>query len=219
MTDIILIDNYPIIRIGIRALLESHASYRVCAEASSKLDVWEYLEKRRPSLAIMDLILGREDGLNLIKEICGRQPGIKILVMSSQDESVYAERVIRAGASGFISKTDAPNYLLDAVHSVLSGDLYLTHRTSMQMLCRFLNKSLPHSIPGIHSLSDREIYVYQMIGIGLTTLEIAQSMNRSPKTIETYKGHIKRKLQLKDAEALKLSAFHWVYKSHPEYTL
>ncbi|WFB36597.1 response regulator transcription factor [Kiritimatiellota bacterium B12222] len=219
MTRFILIDNHPIIRLGVRTLLESQSNYKVCAEAFSKIEIWNALKKDCPDVAIIDIILGKEDGLQLIKEISNEWPQLKILVMSSQDEMLYAERAIKAGALGFISQTNSTRYLLKAVETILSGKIYLAHATSMHLLTRFLRKNPSSPLPRIHSLSDRELFVYQMIGVGFTTNEIAESLNLSPKTIETYKGHLKRKLQLKDAETLKLSAFNWVYKSHPTDSL
>lgn len=213
MTRFILIDDHPIIRLGVRTLLESHPGYSIYAEVNSRDDTWEYLVKDCPDMAIMDLILGKEDGLELIKEMRMRCPDIKILVMSAQNEAVYAERVIKAGADGFVFQPEATQYLLEAVETILSGHVYLSHTTSARLLRRLLREKKPAPKQDIQTLSDRELYVYHMIGIGLATKDIASNLSRSPKTIETYKENIKKKLCLINAEALKTSAYNWVHKS------
>lgn len=210
MKQIMLIDDHPIVRLGIKSLLESHPSFQVCGEAGSRKEALELLSKGCPDLAIVDLILGQDDGLEFVKEISAQCPELKILVMTMQDESVYAERVIRAGADGFITKQDATEHLLEAVETILQGEIYLSRASSLRVLGRVLRDESPQTQTSVNTLSDRELHVFQMIGTGLKTKEIADSLTLSPKTIETYRENIKRKLELKNADALKQSAVRWV---------
>ena len=211
MNRIILIDDHPIVRLGIRSLLESHSELEVCAEAGTRLEALTLLEEHQPSLAIVDLILGKEDGLEFVKELKTTQPNIRILVMTMQDETVYAERVIRAGANGFITKKDATEHLLEAVETILRGHVFLTRASTARVLGRLLKNEVPSGAESnVNRLSDRELHVFQMIGTGLQTKEIADSLGLSGKTIETYRENIKKKLDLPNADALKQAARTWV---------
>lgn len=211
MKTIILIDDHSIVRLGIKSLLESQDHLSVWGEAGSRKEALECLKDESPDLAIVDLILGKDDGLEFVKELKVSCPDLKILVMTMQDESVYAERVIRAGADGFITKQDAADNLLDAVETVLNGDIYLSRSSSARVLGRILrDETSDGSGNAASNLSDRELHVFQMIGTGLPTREIAKSLSLSPKTIETYRENIKRKLGLKNAADLRKSADLWV---------
>lgn len=210
MNRIALIDDHPIVRLGIRSLLESHPKLEVCAEAGSKKEALSLLETHEPCLAIVDLILGKDDGLEFVKELKSTQPDIKILVMTMQDESVYAERVLRAGADGFITKQDATEHLLEAVETILKNRVYLSRASSARVLGRILKNETSQNESQVNALSDRELHVFQMIGTGLRTREIAEGLGLSGKTIETYRENIKRKLDLPDADALKGAAVTWV---------
>ena len=210
MKTVILIDDHPIVRLGIRSLLETEGNISIWAEAGSRKEAFDLLKDGSPDLAMVDLLLGNDDGLNLIKELKSYCPDMKTLVMTMQDESVYAERVIRAGADGFIAKQDATEDLLEAVRTVLSGDVYLSRASSARILHRMLRESSSGAESKVGDLSDRELHVFQLIGNGLATREIAGGLGLSPKTIETYREHIKRKLCLKNADALKHAARKWV---------
>ena len=210
MYNLMLIDDHPIVRLGIKSLLESHADYQICWEAGSRCEALTILAQESPYLVIVDLVLGRDDGLEFVKELRTIHPCLKILVMTMQDESVYAERVLRAGADGFITKQDATEHLLEAVETILSGDIYLSRVSSARLLGRVLRESSSGGDSKAGALSDRELHVFQMIGTGLATKEIAYSLQLSPKTIETYRENIKRKLNLKNADALRQSALSWV---------
>jgi len=211
MKRIILIDDHPIVRLGIRTLLETREDFKVCAEASSRKEALEVLLQDCPDLAVVDLVLGLDDGLEFIKELKVQCPDLKLLVMTMQDESVYAERVIRAGADGFITKQDATNHMLEAVETVLKGHVYLTRASTARVLGRLLKNEVPHGNEStVNRLSDRELHVFQMIGAGLRTQEIAEALGLSGKTIETYRENIKKKLDLPNAAALKNAALQWV---------
>lgn len=210
MYNLMLIDDHPIVRLGIKSLLETNPDYQICWEAGSRSEALSLLEQESPCLVIVDLVLGRDDGLEFVKELKSAQPDLKILVMTMQDESVYAERVLRAGADGFITKQDATEHLLEAVETILKGRVYLSRASSARVLGRILKNEPVGGDPHINSLSDRELHVFQMIGTGLQTKEIADSLGLSGKTIETYRENIKKKLDLPNADALKRAACTWV---------
>ena len=210
MYNLMLIDDHPIVRLGIKSLLETNPDYQICWEAGSRSEALSLLEQESPCLVIVDLVLGRDDGLEFVKELKSAQPDLKILVMTMQDESVYAERVLRAGADGFITKQDATEHLLEAVETILKGRVYLSRASSARVLGRILKNEPAGGDPHINSLSDRELHVFQMIGTGLQTKEIADSLGLSGKTIETYRENIKKKLDLPNADALKQAACTWV---------
>lgn len=206
-----LIDDHPIVRLGIRTLLETRKEWKVCAEASSRQEAVDLLETESPDVAIVDLILGMDDGLEFVKEIKSQREDLRLLVMTMQDETVYAERVIRAGADGFIAKQNATDHLLEAVETVLSGEVYLSRSSSFRVLGRLLrNQSASEDDSKVSVLSDRELHVFQMAGMGKPNREISANLNLSPKTIETYKENIKRKLDLPNADALRKAAIQWV---------
>ena len=207
---IILIDDHCIVRMGIRSLLETQADLKVIAEARGRREALEALEADCPDLAIVDLILGADDGISFIKECRVRFKKMKILVMTVHDENVYAERAIRAGADGFIAKENCTDYLLGAIRTVMKGEVYLSRSSSARILGRILKDSRPVQGSPVETLSDRELYVFQMIGAGMSTKEIAANLSLSGKTIETYREKIKSKLSLANARMLRERAAQWV---------
>jgi DNA-binding NarL/FixJ family response regulator len=211
MNRIMLIDDHPIVRLGIRTLLETRNEWQVCAEASSRQEAVELLQHESPEVAIVDLVLGMDDGLEFVKELRSQSKDLRILVMTMQDESVYAERVIRAGADGFIAKQHATDHLLEAVETVLGEEIYLSRSSSFRVLGRLLRDHADtEGDSPVSILSDRELHVFQMTGMGKANREISDNLGLSTKTIETYKENIKRKLSLPNADALKRAAIQWV---------
>jgi len=168
------------------------------------------IEKKHPHLAVIDLLLGTDDGMQFIKECKSRFKKMKILVLSMQDESVYAERVIRAGADGFLAKSDSPEKLVEAVNTVLKGEMYLSRQSSSRILGRVLRDKEDDDQNTVKALSDRELHVFQMIGCGMATKDIAKFLGLSGKTIESHREKIKTKLSLKDAKILRACATQWV---------
>lgn len=210
MKKIVLIDDHELVRLGIRSVLECRNDFEVAGEAAGRAEALDLIANQQPDLAIVDLVLGRDDGVAFIRDCRALHDRLKILVITIQDESIYAERVIRAGADGFLSKCQAAELLLDAVDKILSGELYLSRASSSRILGRILREPTPHGDNPVTTLTDRELHVFQMIGTGLTTKEIAEDLGRSRKTIEAHREKIKTKLDFKNASQLKKSALAWV---------
>lgn len=206
---IIIIDDHPIVRQGFIQLIHIEDDLEVVAEAEDGQGAMKAIEEYKPHLAIIDLSLKNSSGLELIKDIVKVYPGLIMLVVSLHDEKVYAERALRAGAKGFIMKMEATENLLTAIHQVLAGGVYLSEEMKSRMLERMTSGSEERVSP-ISVLSDRELEVFQMIGNGMKTSEIADKLCLSVKTVETYKSHLKKKLNLGNSNELIQHAVEYV---------
>ena len=183
----------------------------VCGEADNIKDAMALIQKERPDLAIIDITLrGGSSGLELIKDIKAQGIDVKILVLSMHDEELYAERALRAGARGYITKNEESAELIRAIRCVLSGEIYASQRVTARMLERMSQKRSPSSLTGLETLADRELEVFQMLGRGQSTRDISQALNLGESTVETYRGRIKEKLGLRSAAELYLRAGQWV---------
>ncbi|OQA07802.1 MAG: Oxygen regulatory protein NreC [Firmicutes bacterium ADurb.Bin373] len=209
-TRILIVDDHPIVREGLIRLINRQPDLLVCEEAETVADALAAIVQGQPDLTLLDLILKDRSGLDLIKDVQARYPQHPILVLSMQDESMYAERVLRAGARGYIMKQEGTDNLIQAIRQVLRGEIYLSDKMSSQLLNRFA--SGPGKLPPATEelLSDRELEVFELIGRGLGTREIAQRLFVSIKTVETYRANIKQKLKLQNAPELAHRAFQWV---------
>ena len=214
MTQILLVDDHPIIRVGYRSLLESEEDLEICAEAGNCAEAIAAVEAQKPDVIVLDLILRNEDGLTLLKDLLARFPDLQVLIVSMQKEEVYAERALRAGAGGYLMKEEAPELLIQAVRTIIEGNIFLTPKMSILILDRVLRNKKGDTSP-VASLSDRELHVYHLVGAALGTREIAEQLKLSPKTIESYQANIKTKLGLPDAVALRESARRWVENLDP----
>ena len=214
---ILVAEDHPVTRSGIVQLLKQEPDLRVCGEVDNRGDTILAVDRDPPpDLVFLDLMLGHADGLETIKQLRAIRPGILILVVSAQEEWLHAERVLRAGASGYIMKTEPNAELLAAVRAVLRGEIYLSARMRVLLTDRGLisHPCLAMLVPQADPpLSDREFHVYRLIGIGLSTKQIATELHLGGKTIETYKEHLKIKLRLANAEELKREAKAWVVKT------
>ncbi|MCK5198558.1 MAG: response regulator transcription factor, partial [Spirochaetales bacterium] len=168
----------------------------------------EILKRENPDLVLVDLSLKGGSGLELIKDIKKLYPKMLIIVVSLHDENVYAERVMRAGAKGYIMKSEATESILTAIRQVLKGGIYLSSNMQTKMLNKIVS-GIDNSVPTVDLLSDREFEVFEMVGKGITTRKIATELNLSIKTIETYKSHIKTKLDINDSTELIQFATEW----------
>ncbi len=206
---ILLVDDHPMVRERLAEVINREADLMVCGEAESRLGALTSIVARLPDLVIVDLALKNSDGLELIKDIHVRWPRMRMLVVSMHDESLYAERVIRAGALGYITKQEATQKILQAIRRVLSGNVYLNEKVAR----RIMNRLTAHKGSAIGTpaelLADRELEVFDMTGRGLNTHEIAARMHIGIKTVETYRARIKEKLKLKDASELLQLAISW----------
>lgn len=209
-TRIMIVDDHPIVREGYSRLIEREGNLQVCAEADSKSIALNQIMNDPPDLVIVDISLKDGSGLELIKDIKAQFKQIKMLAVSMHDENLFAERCIRAGALGFVNKQQAPEQLVTAIHRVLSGKVFLSSEITERMICRSIGSENYSEESPIETLSDRELEVFEQIGLGETTRQIAEKLNLSPKTVETYRENIKHKLNLDNATELIRNAIQWV---------
>lgn len=209
MKKIVIIDDHPIVRQGFRQIIEQDADYQVIGEAEDAFTAMELIEETQPDMALIDLSLKNSNGLELIKDLQLAKSTVKILVVSLHEESLYAERALRAGARGFIMKAEATENILVAVRTVAQGGIYLSEKMHSRMLERMTGTAKPGNHNPLEVLSDREFEVFQLIGDGFKTKAIAEKLNLSIKTIETYKSHLKTKLDARDSVELLQIALEW----------
>lgn len=207
---ILIVDDHPIMRRGLAELIDLEKDLMVCGEADTIQAALDLIKSRQPHLALVDLSLKNENGVELIKDIKARFPAVLVLVLSMHDEMFYAERVLRAGAKGYIMKQQATSQVLVAIRKILAGEVYLSDAVSSKILRTYTGGKSQVSGSSYDKLSDRELEVFRLIGTGLGTRQIAERLSRSVKTVETYREHIKLKLDLKDSSALVQSAIQWL---------
>jgi DNA-binding NarL/FixJ family response regulator len=207
-TRILIVEDHPIVRLGIRQMLAAERDLEVCGEAESADAAKQSIDSARPDLAIVDLSLAQGTGLDLIRSLRESIPTLPVLVLSLHDEALFAERVLRAGARGYIMKREAITGLVRAIRQVLAGRIYVSEAIAQAVLERMGHAGTPSDNPLVN-LSDRELEVFNLIGRGLNTPAIADRLGISVKTIETYRSNIRNKLQLKDATELIRFAATW----------
>ncbi|UCE61604.1 MAG: response regulator transcription factor [Phycisphaerales bacterium] len=206
---ILLVDDHPIVRQGITELIEHEEGVSVCCAAENVSEAMQAIAELKPDLAVVDLSLQDSSGLELIKEIKARYPDVLVLVLSMHDETLYAERVLRAGAKGYVMKEEATERLMTAIRKVLRGQVYLSDQMSARMLSKFVDGTPTAGDSAVGRLSDRELQVFELIGKGLGTRQIAKSLHLSVKTIESHREHIKDKLRLTSSQELMRHAMYW----------
>ena len=207
---ILLVDDHPFMRAGLAQLINKQPDLMVCGEAGEPAEAVRELAKGRVDLVLSDITMPGRSGLEFIKDIQATHPALPILVVSMHDEVIYAERVLRAGARGYIMKEAGGENLLRAIRQVLAGEVYVSPGMAARILDNFSARKPRGSSSPIEQLSDREFEVFQLVGHGRSTRDIAQQLNLSPKTVDVHRGNIKRKLELKDAMALVRHAVRWV---------
>ncbi len=212
MKRIIIVDDHPIVREGFAKLINSEKNFEVVGKAEDASEALEIIQKLKPDVAMVDLSLKNSNGIELIKDLQALCPEVKVLVVSLHDEEIYAERVLRAGARGFIMKAEAVDDIITAVGKVAGGEIYLSSKMQSKMIENLAYGGRKDRVDPIDILSDREFEVFQMIGNGLKTKSIAEQLNLSVKTIETYKSHLKIKLNLNDGIELIQRAVEWSMK-------
>jgi DNA-binding NarL/FixJ family response regulator len=206
---VLLVDDHPLVRRGLADLLGREPDLEICGQAADVSEALQEVDRAPPDLIVIDLTLKGGHGIDLIEKIRARDEQIKMLVSSMHDEMLFAERVLRAGAMGYVTKQESPETLLGAIRQVLRGEVYLSSRMTSRLLHRVAAGAPPQESP-IQSLSNRELEVFEMIGQGLTTLQIARRLELSPKTIETHREKLKQKLNLKNSAELNRRAVQWV---------
>ncbi len=205
---ILLVDDHPLVRQGIRRLVDVEEDLSVCGEAENARQALTLIEEHRPAVVLLDLSLMDSSGFELLQAIHQRWPDVPVLVLSMYDEAVYAQRVLRAGASGYIMKQEAPRKVIKGIRAVLNGSIYVSEKVEAAVLAHRTNRHA--SANPIASLSDRERQVFQRIGEGHTHRQIAEALGISVKTIESHVEHIKAKLGFGSGRELLQRAIEWV---------
>jgi DNA-binding NarL/FixJ family response regulator len=208
---VLLIDDHAILRQGLAQLINQETDLVVCGEAEEAPKGFEAVGTLKPDVAVVDISLKGGNGLELIKNIKTMFPELPILVLSMHDESLYAERVLRAGSLGYVMKEEAAESVLVAIRRVLKGEIVLSEKMQGRLLHQLVNGRLKAGGSPIDTLSDRELEVFRMIGEGRSTRQIAEELHLSVRTVEAYREYIKEKLNLKNATELIQHAFQWVH--------
>src|SRR5271168_3780382 len=206
---IMVVDDHPIVRQGLALLINREPDLVVCGEAEEAMGALHVLASARPDVLIVDISLNGPDGLDLLKSIRTTHPTLPVLILSMHDESIYAERALRAGANGYIMKQEATEKVLVAVRRILSGEIYVSDRIANKMLKHYITGAGTLRNSSIADLSDRELEVFRLIGEGHGTRQIAEELHISVKTVESYQAHIKEKLSLRSARELVQRAIQW----------
>ncbi|MBN1852087.1 MAG: response regulator transcription factor [Pirellulales bacterium] len=206
---VFIVDDHPIVRRGLGELISDEPDMEVCGDAEDSKEALKKIAVLRPDIVIVDLTLKSGHGLELIQQIRAQNQKVKILVSSMHDELLFAERVLRAGAMGYISKQSSPDMIINAMRQVLRGEIYLSSRMANRLLNRVTGGGTLEQDP-IQNLTDRELEVFQMIGRGLSTKQIAGQLGLSYKTIETHREKIKTKLNLNNSSELSRQATQWI---------
>lgn len=205
---IVVVEDHAVVKDGLIALINRESDLKVCGEAETSAAALKVIEETGPDLVIADLILTEGNGLDLLKSVRAKNPDLKFLIISMQDEEIYAERCIKAGASGYIMKRCATDDFIHAIREVLSGEIYLSKKMNALLLRRFADNRGTTAQSELNILTDRELQIFQMIGAGLNTRDIAPSLGISPKTVATHRENIKVKLGLKDGRSLLKAAIN-----------
>jgi len=213
---ILIVDDHPLLREGLTQRLQREPDLRVCGEAATAPAAIVAVETHKPDLVIVDISLPGRDGIELTKDLRARFPKMKILVLSLHDESLYAERALRAGASGYLMKHETPEKLIAAVRSVLAGEFIVGNGALIQLLRRF--SAGRDSTDPATKLSDRELQVFRLLGQKHSRRQIATMINLSLKTVETHCSNIRRKLGLNDAAALVQAAVEFATRDTNHFT-
>jgi DNA-binding NarL/FixJ family response regulator len=208
------VDDHPLVRERLAEVINREPDLIVCAEAEDRHQAIETIRIRKPNLIIVDITLKNSDGVELIKDIHARWPGLLMLVVSMHDESLYAERVLRAGARGYITKQEATRSILRAIRRVLEGQIFLSENISSQIIGRLMDSAPGQATEPVESLADRELQVFELTGRGLNTRQIAERLHIGVKTVETYRHRIREKLKLEHPTDLLRAAITWAHQSH-----
>ncbi|HNW07619.1 MAG: response regulator transcription factor [Verrucomicrobia bacterium] len=206
---ILLVDDHPLVRERLAEIINQEPDLMVCGEAQDRAGALAAMAAHRPELAIIDLALKDSDGLELIKDIRLHWPNVLMLVVSMYEESLYAERVIRAGARGYVTKQEATRDILSAIRRVLSGRVYLNENVSARIIDRLADRSVPGAATPAEMLADRELQVFELLGRGLVVKEIARRLRIATKTVDTYRRRIREKLNLQTSSQLLQHAISW----------
>ncbi len=207
---ILIVDDHPILRKGLSMLINQEADLVVDGEAEDARRAMEMIESMKPDMVIVDISLPGIDGIELLKMVRLRYPDLPALVVSMHDEALFAERALRAGARGYIMKQEAAENVLTGIRRVLGGEIFVSNRVTTKIVEKFFDSGPGATNSPLDFLSDREFTVFQLIGQGFGTRQIADKLHLSVKTVESYRSHIKEKLKLGSGTDLLKYAIQWV---------
>lgn len=207
---IFLVDDHPVFRLGLAALIRNEDGLELCGEAASSKQAMAALREMDVDLVLVDLSLEDGNGLDLLKQLRSQRPKLRTLVISMHDENLFADRALRAGAVGYIPKDTDPAEMIQGLRKALAGEVVLSAAMTSKLLMRSVQGDGHRTASPIESLSDRELEVYELMGRGKTTREVASALSISVKTVETHQAHIKAKLGIRNANELLRSAVTWV---------
>lgn len=208
---VLIVDDHSIVRHGLTALLAREKDLVICGEAGTLEEAQAAIPKLNPDIVLLDITLKDRNGLDLIQTAQEWNPAMKVLVLSMHDESAFAERALRAGAQGYVMKENADEVLVEAIRTVLRGEIFVSPTTANRMLRQYVSapdEEAPEF--GIESLTERELEIFRCIGQGLSTRKIADQFGLSRRTVEVHRAHIKRKLRCEDAAQVFREAVRWV---------
>jgi DNA-binding NarL/FixJ family response regulator len=206
---ILIVDDHPLFCEGLKRMIDRHPALSVCGTAPDAASATKAVAELQPDLVLVDISLERTSGIDLIKSLRAKYDELPMLVVSMHDESLYADRALRAGAQGYIMKNQPIQVVRDAIFKVLAGDIFLSEKMSTSVLARLLGKKEGPVSP-VEQLSDRELEVFQMVGEGKSSRQIAEDLNLTIPTIHSFRNRIKEKLQFKNSIELTLQAMQWV---------
>ena len=210
-TRIYIVDDHPLVRQGLSQIINNEADMEICGEAEDAPQAMKGVGPANPDVIIVDISLRGNNGLELIKNLKAIHENIRILVFSMHDESIYAQRALRAGAKAFVMKKESPTKVVEAIRRIITGEIYVSPSVADQVLHQIVNgPNNATSTSPIDRLTDRELEVVQLIGRGLSSREVAESLNLSVKTIESHRAHVKEKLSLRNATELVQFSVQWV---------
>jgi DNA-binding NarL/FixJ family response regulator len=206
---ILLVDDHPLVREWLTNLLNQQADFQVCGETGNAPEAMQLIGDTQPDIAIVDISLASGSGIELIKSIKSSHAQVAVMVLSMHDELLYAERALRAGAGGYIMKSEATQKVIQAIRAVLSGEIYVSPRVASLMAQKFVATKSGRSSFSIEQLSDRELEVFQLLGCGYSTRQISEHLHVGFKTVQGYSARIKEKLNLANINELMREAIRW----------
>ncbi len=207
---ILVVDDHPMIREGLVRLVDNEQDLAICGQADDASEALKAISETKPDVVVVDISLKSSSGIELMKSIKAQYPKLPVLILSMHNEALYAERALRAGAMGYIMKQEASEKLLTAIRHVLGGQIFVSDKVSKRLIRKLVRGKVDIVASPVDSLSDRELEVFHLIGQGYGTSQIAEKLYLSVKTIETYRTHIKEKLNLADSHELLQYAIQWV---------
>ena len=211
---VFIVDDHPLVREGLTNLINRQSDLVVCGEAKDSAEAIDGMTKERPDVAIIDISLTNESGLELIKQLVKQFPQVELIVLSMHDEALYAERALRAGARGYVMKHETSKNVLTSIRRVIGGDTYVSERIVNRMALRLTSARRPVASSPVERLSDRELEIFQLLGQGRTPSEIARDLNLSLKTVQAYCARAKEKFGVTSLTQLLRAAIRWDDASH-----